>query len=176
MRRIRLPSWPQSVTAHFKETQTTAICNEIGERICCANKSSRLYCSILSLHTRGNSNVHSSTSHTMMMMMMMMMVRAWKKLELDGKIMRIFTRIAELTQSLDVAETGVWLDGRRRVTRTDSVSTEVIRLRERLQQRLHPTTLRTYCSAIYSSLFTIYGRERNKQTYIYKQINKTHRK
>jgi len=29
---------------------------------------------------------------------------------------------------------------------------------------------------IYSSLFTIYGRERNRQTYIYKQIDKTHRK
>jgi len=44
----------------------------------------------------------------------------------------------------------------------------------RLNDRFLSRSLRF--TFIYSSLFTIYGRERNKLTYIYKQIDKTHRK
>ena len=47
------------------------------------------------------------------------------------------TGIAEFTQRLDVAVTGVRLDRRRYVTKTDSLCAEVIRLRERLQQYLN---------------------------------------
>jgi len=61
--------------------------------------------------------------------------------------MEKLTRIAELTQSLDVFETGVWLDWSSQVSGTNPLFTEVIRLRERLQQSLHARPRVSFYSA-----------------------------